>query len=124
MHLTGVYQVGFPNKDAQFKKGKSGNPAGRPPGILNLESRVRRLLEGEEKLPEAIAATIRYAVGDDRQLLDALLIVGALQALQGDEKWAKLLLERGYGKVADKLEGGDPSKPVKITFGWEPPSEK
>jgi hypothetical protein len=35
-----------------------------------------------------------------------VLIVGLLQALQGDEKWAKLLLERGYGKVADKIEGG------------------
>jgi hypothetical protein len=33
--------------------------------------------------------------------LDAVLIVGLLQALQGDEKRAELLLERGYGKVPD-----------------------
>jgi hypothetical protein len=69
-------------------------------------------LARDEKLPDAIAETIRKAVGDDRQLLDALLIVGALQALQGDEKWAKL---RGYGKVPDKIIG-DADNPVAHTF--------
>lgn len=127
MHPTGVNQVSFPNKDTQFKKGKSGNPNGRPKGSLSLDSRVRRLLEGEEKLPEAIAETIRKAVGSNAQALDAMIIVGILQALQGDEKWGKLLWERGYGKVTDNVVvGGDPDKPVqaRVTFGWEPPSEK
>jgi hypothetical protein len=27
------------------------------------------------------------------------------------------LLERGYGKVPDKLEGGDPANPVRIEHG-------
>lgn len=95
--------------------GQSGNPAGRPKGILNFESRIRRLLEGDEAFPEAIAETIRSAVGDDRQLLDALLIVGTLQALQGDEKWAKLLLERAYVKVRDKIIG-DEDQPFQHTI--------
>jgi hypothetical protein len=75
---------------------------------------VRRILEGDEELPSAIAETIRNAVGADRKALQATIIVGLLQALQGDEKWAKLLWERGYGKVADKLEGGD--RPIEHTF--------
>lgn len=87
-----------------FKKGQSGNPEGMKPGTLHLSTRVRRLLSGEEKLPDAIAETIRNAVGDDRQALDAMVIVGLLQALQGDEKWAKLLWEYGFGKVPDKQE--------------------
>jgi hypothetical protein len=49
------------------------------------------------------------------QDVDALLIVGALQALQGDEKWAKLLLERGCGKVTDKIIG-DEDQPIAHTF--------
>ncbi len=88
---------------------------GAPKGILNFESRIRRLLEGDEAFSEAIAETIRSAVGDDRQLLDALLIVGTLQALQGDEKWAKLLIERAYGKVRDKIIG-DEDQPFQHTI--------
>jgi hypothetical protein len=72
-----------------FKKGQSGNPDGLKPGTIHLSTRVRRLLCGDEKLPDAIAETIRKAVGDDRHALDAMVIVGLLQALQGDEKWAK-----------------------------------
>jgi len=50
-----------------------------------------------------------------QELLDALLIVGALQALQGDEKWAKRLLERDYGKVPDKIIG-DEDQPIQHTI--------
>lgn len=87
-----------------FPKGVSGNPEGMKPGTIHLSSRVRRLLSGDEKLPEAIEQTIRNAIGDSRDALDAMVIVGLLQALQGDEKWAKLLWEYGFGKVPDKQE--------------------
>lgn len=97
-----------------YPKGVSGNPNGRPKGIPSLSTRVRNLLDGTEKLPPAIAETIRKAVGADKHALDATIIVGLLQALQGDEKWAKLLWEYGYGKVPDKIEGGD--VPIQHTF--------
>lgn len=87
-----------------FAKGQSGNPAGLKPGTVHLSTRVRRLLSGDEKLPDAIAEVIRRAVGDDRSAIDAMVIVGLLQALQGDERWAKLLWEYGFGKVPDKQE--------------------
>lgn len=67
-----------------------------------------------EQLPPAIEETIRRAVGDDKQALDAIIIVGLLQALQGDEACAKLLWERGYGEVPQVIEGGD--APIQHTF--------
>ncbi|MFK4523106.1 hypothetical protein ABIF90_001087 [Bradyrhizobium japonicum] len=76
---------------------------------------MRRILEGEEELPEAIAKTIRQAIGVDKKPLQATIIVGLLQALQGDEKWAKLLLPRGYGKIPDVLIG-DVEQPIAHTF--------
>lgn len=97
-----------------FAKGKSGNEAGRPPGIPNLEARVRALLDGETKLPAAIAEAIRAQCGEDKKAIDAVFIVGLLQALQGDKAWAQFIVERGWGKVPDKLEGGD--TPIQHTF--------
>jgi hypothetical protein len=65
MLLAGAKQVTLPNKENQFKKGKSGNAAGRPKGSLSVDTIVRRILEGEEKLPQVIADTIKSAVGTD-----------------------------------------------------------
>ena len=59
---------------------------------------VRRILEGEEELSEAIAETIRSAVGADRKALHATIIVGLLQALQGDEKWGAAFVGEGIWK--------------------------
>ena len=98
-----------------FKPGQSGNLKGRPKGSHTLETMVRRILEGEEELPAAIAETIKAAVGEDKRALEATIIVGLLQALQGDKDWAKLLWERGYGKVPDKIIG-DAEQPIAHTF--------
>lgn len=76
---------------------------------------VCRILEGEEELLKAIAKTIREAVGSDKKPLQATIIVGLLQALQGDEKWGKLLWGRGYGRVPDKIIG-DEDQPITHTF--------
>ena len=65
-----------------FQEGKSGNEAGRPLGIPNLESRVRALLDGDN-LPAPIALAIRNQCGEDRKAIDAVIIGGLLQALQG-----------------------------------------
>lgn len=106
-----------------FPKGKSGNEAGRPVGIPNLESRVRALLDGETKLPQPIADVIRSQCGEDKKAIDAVFIVGLLQALKGDKAWSQFIVERGWGKVPDKIEGGDPDKPVQhgdVRQGWAP----
>ena len=88
----------------QFKPGQSGNPRGRPEGTISLETRVRRLLEGDEELPEPIVNAIRNQCGADKRAIDAVMIVGLLQALQGDKGWAQFIVERGWGKVTDKQD--------------------
>lgn len=60
----------------------------RKAGVLNLATRIRRILEGDEKLPEKIAETIKHSVGEGQKPTGAVVIVGPLQALQGDKQWA------------------------------------
>ncbi len=49
--------------------------------------------------------------------LEATVIVGLLQALQGDNDWTKLLWKRGYGNFADKtVVEGDADQPIQHTF--------
>lgn len=50
-----------------FQPGQSGNLKDRPKGCHSLDTMVRRFLEGDEELPEAIAKTIREAVGADKR---------------------------------------------------------
>jgi hypothetical protein len=94
----------FPNKATQFSKEYQPVSNGRPKGSISLETRVRRWLEGDEELPLPIKKAIQNQVGADKNALDAIIIVGILQALQGDKGWAELVLNRGHGKVPDKTE--------------------
>lgn len=43
------YEIGFgrPPKHTQFRKGRSGNPKGRPKGSKNIFALVRRILEAK-----------------------------------------------------------------------------
>ena len=81
-----------------FKPGESGNTKGRPKGIVSVGARVRAILEQGDQLPLAVKQTIETAVGEGKTALDAIIMVALLQALQGEVKWAKLLLEYGWGK--------------------------
>jgi hypothetical protein len=110
-------------KEHNFKPGQSGNPNGRPKGSISLQERVRRLLEDEENLPEPVVSMIRAQCGSDKRAIDAVFIVGLLQALQGDKQWAQFITERGWGKVPDVIEGGDPEKPIKMSISWESADE-
>jgi hypothetical protein len=104
MHPTGADQVGFPNKETQFQKGKSGNPNGRPKGSVDIMKLVQKLLEEPGQLPAALQQTIRDRCGMDKKAVEAVFLSLLLEALQGDAKAAKELLDRGYGKIAEPIE--------------------
>lgn len=90
-----------------YKPGQSGNTKGRPKGRVSIGQRIRAILEDGDCLPQAVKDTIEIAVGEGKNALDAIIMVGILQALQGDEKWAKLLIEHGWGKPEQVSKIGD-----------------
>ena len=54
-----------------FKKGKSGNPAGRPKGIPNPQAKLRQLIADD--LPAIIGALVEKAKGGDTGAANLLL---------------------------------------------------
>lgn len=84
---TGEYEVGYgkPPKHAQFKKGQSGNPKGRPKGHRNVRTEIVAMLDAEVRIkidgqyqvvPTYVAALMRLrekALRGDRHALDLLL---------------------------------------------------
>ena len=60
---------------AKFKKGRSGNPRGRPKGIVDRRSRYLALVE--QNLPDVIHQVVSAALGGDmtacKMLLDKIL---------------------------------------------------
>jgi len=75
---------GKPPKDKQFKPGQSGNPAGRPKKLPELDQLLADVFGGDEM----------------EQILRAMYT----RALKGDTRAAEIILNRGYGKSQDKVD--------------------
>ena len=77
----------------QFKKGESGNPAGRPKGARNRSTIAKKWLEMEEKVKNPIT-------GQDEKLEQQDIMTLALikKARLGDVQAYKELMDSGYGK--------------------------
>lgn len=82
------YQVGYakPPEATQFKKGKSGNPKGRPKGRKDLNSMIRQLLNAKIQVTDAKGrkASITKLEAIFTQLLN--------RALKGDHRATKEVL--------------------------------
>lgn len=92
-----------------FKKGQSGNPNGRPVGTISLKTRVRRLLESCEDIPEALSMAMAANLGKQKgAVIDAILVSQTIRAMDennaGSTKAAEVLMDRGYGKEKDVLD--------------------
>jgi hypothetical protein len=88
----------FPNKDAQWKPGQSGNPNGVPKGTKQLSTWIQKLLN-DEKFEYIILSgkqkgnTITYKGAP----VKAIVGVAIHKAMKGDVKWAEWLAKHGYG---------------------------
>lgn len=82
------YRVGYrqPPTETQYRKGKSGNPRGRPKGTKNFASALQQLLDGELVVNERGKRVTR----SKRDVIAALLIN---KALGGDLKAAELVMK-------------------------------
>jgi len=72
----------------KWKKGQSGNPAGRPK-LPNLQEILAKVL-GDEK--------------DEKSAAEAILAAMRSKAIRGDVRAAELLLDRAYGKAKLDIE--------------------
>ena len=81
--------MGFPNDDAKFKPGESGNPNGRPKKLPALDVLMAEVM-GEEK--------------DGKTAAQAILSALRAKAAKGDVRAAELLLDRAYGKSKQSVE--------------------
>lgn len=93
-----------PPVETRFKKGQSGNPKGRPKKMPELEAILIKVLSEERDGMSAMEAIIRRLRS---------------QAANGNTKAAEILMERGYGKVTQKLEVEDTT--IKIVVKAKPP---
>lgn len=81
--------------ETQFKKGKSGNPSGRPKKLPQLDLLIAQVL-GEEK--------------DGKTAAEAILMAMRAKATKGDVRAAELMLNRAYGKP--KENEGQPTEMI------------
>ena len=85
-----------------FKKGKSGNPNGRPRKLPELDKLLADVM-GEEK--------------DGLSAAEAILKALRAKATKGDIRAAELLLDRAYGKAKQTIDNNhNVSQPLVITL--------
>lgn len=82
-----------------FKKGQSGNPAGRPKGALNRSTIARKWLEVNQSLKNPLT-------GENEMMSQEDLMTLALikKAREGDVSAYKALMDSGYGAPIQQVE--------------------
>ena len=97
------YEVGFgkPPAHSRFKKGRSGNPKGRPPGAKNLKTLLN------EALNERVIVTEN---GRRRKISKLLVIIKQVvnQSAKADWRHTKILLDI----IRDIERQGEPASPA------------
>jgi hypothetical protein len=93
-----------------FKKGQSGNPAGREPGTLNRSTTLKKWLYTRTKLKNPI--TKKEEVGTIEDMIALALLK---KGMEGDVPAIREALDTIYGKVKEKLDI-DMDQKINITF--------
>jgi hypothetical protein len=88
-----------PSPATRFKKGESGNPAGRPKGAKNYKTLFREAYT-------AIAKDLRLGKDPD-DLLVEILKRGIKEALKGNYPFYKDIMDRLYGKPKQTIENDE-----------------
>lgn len=92
-----------PPKDKQFKKGESGNPAGRPVGSVSLTRAVKEYLLEKAK--------------DGETYEDKLKKAAVLRAIAKSDVLMKEIWDRMDGKVPQQTDITSGGKPIPILGG-------
>lgn len=93
------YDVGYskPPQHTQFKKGQSGNPAGRPKGARSLQEELKRLLAAKTKIKSnGVIKTV--------PAVRALGIMLMQKAMAGDVRALSKIVEIAGPGMTDELK--------------------
>lgn len=83
----------------KFQKGKSGNPKGRPKGVLNGSTRAKYWLDVSQKFKNPITGIEETLTQED------IAILGLLKkARSGDVRAFKELMDRAYGQAKAEVK--------------------
>jgi hypothetical protein len=91
-----------PSPATRFKKGQSGNPAGRPKGSRNYRTLFREAYM-------AIAKDLRLGKEPDALLVE-ILKRGIREALKGNYPFYKDIMDRLYGKPKERIDAEEGKK--------------
>lgn len=93
----------------KWKKGEKPPGAGRPKGALSLKERMDKYINLPTKvvMPDGTIT--------DKEVMDSIVLALLAKARKGDVGAAKEILDRYYGKQADKMElTGKDGQPLEI----------
>ena len=97
-----------------FKKGQSGNPNGRPKGVLNSKTILERFLSIEKKMQNPLNNTI-----ENLSIAELLTLKQIANAMNGDLSAYKEIIDRLEGKSQSKVDVTTDGKEIKGTvFQW------
>lgn len=82
-----------------FKKGQSGNPNGRPKGRRNKSTIIKKFLEAVRKQKNPISGEL-----ENLQIQEQMVLAQIANALKGDTKAFKELMDGAYGMNTQKIE--------------------
>lgn len=100
----------------RWKKGKSGNPGGRPRTIVEIAHAIRTAEAAH--VPEVVAAMRRLALGE----IVAVGKDGSVYSVPPDPRAAALYLDRVMGRAREVEPADDPAKANirKVLIEYEP----
>lgn len=85
------------------KKGEVRNPNGKPKGTKHLSTWIQDLLNDESFEAELLDNKLQYKGAP----VKAIITVGIMKALEGDNRWAEWLAKHGYGEKLDITSKGE-----------------
>lgn len=111
------YDVGYgkPPKDKQFKKGKSGNPKGRPKGSKNKkpDNHFETIFKNELRRE----VTVEGPDGPETLTMkEALIRASIVRAVQGDIRSQKTVMDTSRTIDKNEAEATDDSLTININF--------
>ena len=104
----------MPSSDTQFKKGQSGNPAGRPKKSKSLSDMLRHILDSDTASlvianPDGKERTVDLKASENFNYVIAVVMIQ--KALEGNLRAVQMIWDRMEGKPAQALEIYKPPKP-------------